>query len=147
MGDNHSRNYRQPPDEFKFKPGQSGNPNGRPRGARGLRTDLAAELDARQTINIGKKPVTGTRQRLMLRTLAIRAAAGDVKATALLLGIVTQVLGADDRGKSKKSFSASDQAFLDQYARQLGTGDDFEGDEPAGSSSGPDISGGGDAAD
>ena len=32
--------YRKPPTKTRFKPGQSGNPNGRPRGSVNLKTDL-----------------------------------------------------------------------------------------------------------
>jgi hypothetical protein len=38
--------YRRPPRNRQFKPGQSGNPTGRPKGAKNFATALAEELDA-----------------------------------------------------------------------------------------------------
>ena len=39
--------YRRPPVATRFRPGQSGNPRGRPRGARNLSTVIAAALGER----------------------------------------------------------------------------------------------------
>ena len=106
--------YGKPPKEHQFKRGQSGNPAGRKKGARGLKTDLSAELDAQMTIRINNEPVNGTRQRLLLRALTSRAATGDVRATAVLLPLIIQILGIEDRGGERKSLSPQDQAILDE---------------------------------
>lgn len=39
--------YRKPPAKTRFQPGQSGNPNGRPKGSVNLKTDLRSELSER----------------------------------------------------------------------------------------------------
>jgi hypothetical protein len=44
--------YRKPPAKTRFKPGQSGNLNGRPKGSVNLKTDLRSELS--EKIRIGK---------------------------------------------------------------------------------------------
>lgn len=95
--------YGRPPKHSRFKPGQSGNPRGRARGTRGLKTDLEAELKSKHTIQINKQPITDTKQRLTLKTLATRAASGDVKAAQLLLPLIVQILGIEDRGSEKRS--------------------------------------------
>jgi len=114
MADDYEVGYRKPPKHSQFQPGKSGNPNGRSKGSRGLKTDLAAELDAKHTIQINKQPVTASRQRLMVRTLAIRAASGDLKATQLLMPMILQVLGIEDRGTAKETLSLADQMLLEQ---------------------------------
>ena len=38
--------YGKPPREHQFKPGQSGNPRGRPKGARGFKADVEEALSA-----------------------------------------------------------------------------------------------------
>lgn len=124
--------YAKPPKHTQFKPKQSGNPGGRKKGSRGLKTDLAAELEAKHTIQINKKAVTGSRQKLMLRTLAIRAASGDLKAAQALLPLIVQVLGTEDRNTAREALSAADQALLDQLLAGEAEEHGFSGemDEP-----------------
>ena len=45
--------YKNPPKQTQFKPGQSGNPRGRPRGARGHKNILAEVAGEIHTINYG----------------------------------------------------------------------------------------------
>ena len=115
--------YGKPPRQHQFKPGQSGNPTGRERGSRGLKTDLKAELEARMTIRINNEPVSDTRQRLLLRALASRAAAGDVRAASVVIPLIIQVLGIEDRGTDRKKLSSLDQSILDDMLRSLGVED------------------------
>ena len=78
--DDYEVGYGKPPKHTQWPPGKSGNPKGKEKGKRGLKTDLVAVLDAKQTIRIEGKPYTGTRQNLTVLTLATRAAAGQVRA-------------------------------------------------------------------
>ncbi|HEV7340198.1 MAG TPA: DUF5681 domain-containing protein [Sphingopyxis sp.] len=112
--------YGKPPKHSRFPPGQSGNPKGKQKGKKGLKTDLAEELDAKQTIQINGKPVTGRRQQLVVMALAARAAAGDLKAARTLLPLIVQVLGTEDRGAERRSLSPQDQAILDDMLGELG---------------------------
>jgi hypothetical protein len=113
-GKDHEVGYGKPPKEHRFPPGQSGNPGGRKKGSRGIKTDLHAELSSVLTISINKQPVSGTKQRLMLKSLATRAAAGDVRASALLLPLIMQIFGIEDRGQDRRQLSQQDQAILDE---------------------------------
>lgn len=112
--DGYAVGYGKPPKEHQFKRGQSGNPRGRQKGSRGLKTDLQAELDGTIAITINGERVSGTRQRLFVKALATRAAFGDLKAAAILAPLILQVLGIEDRGGRKQQLSASDQALLDE---------------------------------
>lgn len=112
--------YGKPPKHSRFQAGQSGNPGGRTTGARGLKTDLLAELDAKHTIHINKKPVSGTKQRLMITTLATRAASGELKAAQLLLPLILQIVGPEDRGTKRRVLSPQDQLILDELLEGLG---------------------------
>lgn len=116
--------YKKPPKRTQFQPGQSGNPRGRQKGSRGLKTDLAAELATTYTTMINRQAVKGTKQRLALKALTTRAAHGDVKSIALLISMTMQVLGPEDRGSGKVALSSRDQALLDQLLS-----DDVEDDE------------------
>ena len=49
--DKYDFGYRKPPMHSRFKPGQSGNPKGRPKGRKNIRTALHDVLDQTVTIN------------------------------------------------------------------------------------------------
>lgn len=106
--------YGKPPAHSRFQPGTSGNPRGRQKGARGLRTDLEAELKATQTVKINGKTHRGTAQRLMIKGLATRAAYGDIKAAREVIPLILQLIGPEDRNALRRSLSAMDQTILDE---------------------------------
>lgn len=115
--------YGKPPNHTKFKKGHSGNPRGKPKGKKSLKTILAEELLSPMTINLSGKSVTGTRQRLILQTLTARAAVGDIAAQRLLIPLVLQLIGADGMETARPALSAQDQRLLDQLLAELGSGD------------------------
>ena len=106
--------YRKPPPEHKFPEGASGNPRGRPTGAKGLKTDLKSVLAKVRTITINGQKLTGRSQWLMLETLAIRGSHGDLRAIAQLLPLIAQVLGNEDRDTDANRLSPNDEALLER---------------------------------
>lgn len=129
--DDYKVGYGKPPKHSQFPPGKSGNPKGRTKGARGLKTDLEAELKSKHTAYIDKKPVKGTKQRLTIKMLATRAAHGDLKAAQLLVPLIVQVLGVDDRGGERRPLSTIDRAILDDLLRNSDGLDPADDDPPA----------------
>lgn len=126
--DEYKVGYKKPPKHTQFPKGQSGNPRGRKKGSRGLKTDLHAELNRVLEVKMGSYRFKGTSQQLMLRGLALLAANGNLKASAQLLPLILTVFGTEDRGADKKMLSAHDQAILDSFLTAFG-GDavgDFE---------------------
>ena len=117
---NYEVGYGKPPKHSRFQSGQSGNPGGRKKGARGLKSDLHAELVSSMTIQINGERVTATKQQLMVKTLTTRAAAGDIRAIKALIDLVLQVFGAEDRGRGEAKLSAQDQALFDQLIAERG---------------------------
>jgi hypothetical protein len=79
--------YGRRPVHSRFKPGQSGNPRGRPKGGLNFETDLKRTLQAPVTVNDGGKPRTVTTQEALLLRLREKALKGDVKALDKLLHI------------------------------------------------------------
>ena len=71
MGD-YEVGYKKPPKATRFQPGQSGNPNGRPKGTKNLKTDLAEELQERIVLREGGERRTVSKQRAMLKRLIER---------------------------------------------------------------------------
>jgi hypothetical protein len=62
MENSRSAAYRRPPEATRFKPGQSGNPKGRPKGSRNFSTAIEKELNARVVVNENGKRRTITRR-------------------------------------------------------------------------------------
>jgi hypothetical protein len=66
--------YGRPPMTTRFRPGQSGNPRGRPKGARNLGTVVAAALSERVAINENGRRRRITKLEAAVKQLVNRAA-------------------------------------------------------------------------
>jgi len=77
--------YAKPPSRTRFKPGQSGNPRGRPRGAKNFVTAIEGELRARVTVTENGRRKRVTKREVIAKRLVNRAAEGDLRAIPLLL--------------------------------------------------------------
>lgn len=118
--------YGRPPKQTQFKKGQSGNPKGRKKGARGLKTDLRAELNARIAITENGKTVKLTKQQLMVKQLAAKAIKGDVRAISKLADLVITLLGPEDEAlKSETALPLDDERIIhDWMTRNVGGAQD-----------------------
>ena len=77
--------FGRPPRLTQFKPGQSGNPAGRPRGAKNIATALEEELNARLTVTENGRRRRISKREVIAKHLVNKAASGDLKAIPLLL--------------------------------------------------------------
>jgi Family of unknown function (DUF5681) len=77
--------FGKPPQSTQFKPGQSGNPAGRPRGAKNFATAIEQELAARITITENGRRRRISKREVIAKHLVNKAAGGDLKAIPLLL--------------------------------------------------------------
>ena len=93
--------YGRPPKSAQFKPGQSGNPSGRPKGARNFRTELLEELAEPITVNDGGRDLTITKQRAFVKTLVRAAIGGDVRACGTLLSLCEKLDHADNEDNAE----------------------------------------------
>jgi hypothetical protein len=107
--------YARPPASSQFQPGQSGNPNGRPKGARNA-SSMAREVLER-TINIKVKRAwrkMTVRKAAYLR-LADRAVTGDAKALDYLLALESEEHPpGSDQAETERS-AAKDLAILQDF--------------------------------
>ena len=111
--------YGRPPKHTQFKKGQSGNRKGRRKGARGLKTDLRAELNERIEITENGKTLKLTKQRAMLKHFIAKAIKGDVRAISKLADLVMVLFGPDDEvRKSAVALSADDETIIDEFLRR-----------------------------
>lgn len=111
--------YGRPPKHSQFRKGQSGNPKGRKKGARGLKTDLRAELSERLEITQNGKAVKLTKQQLIVKQLAAKAIKGDVRAISKLADLVITLLGPEDEvHKSASAMPPEDREIINAYLRR-----------------------------
>ena len=77
--------FGKPPRSTRFKPGQSGNPNGRPRGAKSFAVAIEQELVTRVTVTENGRRRRISKREVIAKHLVNKAASGDLKAIPLLL--------------------------------------------------------------
>lgn len=131
--------YGKPPLHGRFRKGQSGNPSGRPKRARNLATDLAAELSERTSVPEGNRNRRVSKQRAILKTLTARAIKGDAKATATILDLLRTLPGLDpdpepapdaqgDDDPSERPPGAKERllAKLDKMAERMRATEEYE---------------------
>lgn len=74
-----------PPASTQFKQGQSGNPKGRPVGAKNISTALHEEMNARIPVTKNGRRKKMTKREALAKGLVNKAVGGDPKATAAVL--------------------------------------------------------------
>ncbi|MDA3887298.1 MAG: DUF5681 domain-containing protein [Allgaiera sp.] len=123
--------YGRPPKSGQFKKGESGNRKGRPKGARGLKTDLKAELRERVTITENGRERKLTKQQLVIKQLVTKAVKGDHRAAARVTELAIALIGAEDEVAAKAGLAADDTEILAAYVRRAaGAGTGGDQDEP-----------------
>jgi hypothetical protein len=71
--------YKQPPTHLQFQPGQSGNPNGRPKGTRNFKSDLRDELSETISFREGNRELSISKQRALIKRLVASAIARSLR--------------------------------------------------------------------
>lgn len=112
--------YKNPPEHTRWKKGQSGNPKGRAKGQRDLKTDLLAELSEVVQITEAGAPRRITKQRALLKALTARAIGGDSRAANLVLNLMMRMLDPEPEIPAEAPLGAEDQALLDDFLARRG---------------------------
>ncbi|HYL33442.1 MAG TPA: DUF5681 domain-containing protein [Stellaceae bacterium] len=77
--------YGRPPRSSQFKPGKSGNPKGRPKGAKNFATVIQEELEVKIAVTENGRRRKITKRQAVAKQLVNKAAAGDAKVIPVLL--------------------------------------------------------------
>ncbi len=80
--------YGKPPEQTRFKKGQSGNPRGRPKGTHNMATVLERILREKVVITEHGRRKNVTKLEAAIKQLANKAALGDLKGLQLLAALV-----------------------------------------------------------
>jgi len=107
--------YGKPPRETRFVKGRSGNPRGRPRGAKSFNTLLSDKLNEPVTVaeNGGRRKIS--KREAIVTQLVNRSAAADFRAIKILLDIVRDIERQTEPISSETAaFSEADEKVLKQ---------------------------------
>jgi len=107
--------YRKPLESTRFKPGQSGNAKGRPKGVKNFETDLQEMLRAKVEIKNANGTRTMTTVQAALQTLARKAVAGDTRASQQLFNLILRSPKDNKSEAPAIVLDNDDRAILDEY--------------------------------
>jgi hypothetical protein len=107
--------YRKPPGHTRFKKGRSGNPKGRPAGAKNLSTLLSEALNEPVVVteNGGHRKIT--KRQAIIKQLVNQSATADWRAIKILLDLLREIEGQTEPASPETSaFSAADEKVIEQ---------------------------------
>jgi hypothetical protein len=117
MTEDHPRKgvgYGRPPLHSRFKSGQSGNPNGRPKGTVSFRSDFAEEF-AELIAVPGNGGALCTKRRAIVRKLISEAISGDAKDASALISLCARLFPENEEADPRV---ADDDAFVEKLAER-----------------------------
>jgi hypothetical protein len=118
----HSRDYKvgkgHPPLTTRWKPGQSGNPKGRPKGSRPVGAVLQDIIQQKVSVTESGKTRRVPALEVMLRRLANDAMRSDQRAIKLLLSLVDRYAESPETALQLREMLDEDEAILAQYLRE-----------------------------
>ena len=111
--------YGKPPKHTQFKSGESGNPEGRPKGIRNLNTDLEEELSVKILVTEGGAQHETTKQRAMLKSLFAKSLNGDVRASSVLINLILGLEQTRIAAQSTEAMTEEDLAILEAFKQKI----------------------------
>ena len=119
--DDHEVGYRKPPKHTRFQPGESGNPRGRQKGTKNLKTDLMEELGEKILVHEGGQARKLSKQRALVKALFARALKGDARAVNSLLSMMMRLLdtGEGSEPEGSQDLHPDELEILEAYKKRL----------------------------
>ena len=119
MSNDYKVGYGKPPQSNQFKPGTSGNPAGRPKGTKNLRTDLSEELAEKIMVTESGQQLVISKQRAMLKSLMAKSIQGDTTAARALINLIVGIEQADAERSVVVSTTKEDLEVLQAYKERV----------------------------
>lgn len=111
--DDYEVGYGKPPAERRFPKGQSGNPKGRPRGAKSFSTLLDGALNEKVNVKEDGRRRRISKREAMVKQLVNKAASGDHRSIQLLVALLQQLEARRDASTARGTgLDANDEAVL-----------------------------------
>jgi hypothetical protein len=117
----YSVGYCRPPSHTRFAPGVSGNPRGRPRGNKNLKTDVLEEIREKVSVREGEKSRSISKQRAIVKTVVMRALKGDGKAINTLVALLLRFQETAPDVEAPNELATEDRAILDRFLARATT--------------------------
>jgi hypothetical protein len=111
--------YRKPPRSTQFRKGRSGNPKGRPKGARNLKTIVLDELQERIALVENGRRKTVTKQQALIKRLMAESLQGDNKARALILNLAMQFGQEAEETAERPADRDEDAKIIQRFADRI----------------------------
>jgi hypothetical protein len=105
--------YKKPPPRSRFRKGRSGNPKGRPKATKNLKTDLMEELRERILLREGTTQKRVSKQRAMVKSLTAKAIKGDTRAASAILGMIYRLLEDETSAQDDAPLTGEERAVLE----------------------------------
>jgi hypothetical protein len=96
--------YRRPPRHTRFKNGQSGNPKGRRKGSKAVRTLLEQALSCPVAITEAGRTRVVEQRYALIKAMVAKAIKGDVRAARLIVDLMEKFGISHPDGEAKKPF-------------------------------------------
>jgi hypothetical protein len=122
-GGGYAVGYGKPPKSAQFKPGHSGNPNGRPKGQPTTQQLLLQEAAKMVKVKIGDDIVQLSKHQAIIRKLYIMALEGNVVALRLILSQLGSAELAQDQGEIEPPLTDAELAMAAVLGLKLGGGE------------------------
>lgn len=112
--------YQKPPKATQFAKGQSGNPNGRPKGIQNWATVLNQALEQKVTVAVNGVSKQVTKMEAATTQLVNKAASGDVYSIRLLLQLVPSMEVIINKAGVSSFSHEQDRKVLDVVLKRIG---------------------------
>lgn len=133
MSNDYEIGWGKPPKHSQFKPGQSGNSKGRPKGTRNLKTDLLEELSEKVKVREGRETRVVSKQRALVKRVLADALNGKGSAQKTSLDLAERLFNLDPDQAHAQDLKPEEQEVLDVLLKRgretetpSGTDDDDE---------------------
>jgi hypothetical protein len=116
--DDYEVGYGKPPQNTRFKKGQSGNPRGRAPGAKDLKTLVIDTLNEPVVVTENGGRRTISKRQAIVKQLVNQSAKGDWRAVKLLVDMLHETEGGGEP-EAESSFGEADQKVIEQLKARL----------------------------